>query len=59
MIATKRWVLPALVVAFIAVSVLEVWVLTLVGTGIGLGWTVAILIAEALLGSWLLPRAGR
>lgn len=59
MIATKRWVLPALVVAFIAVSVLEVWVLTLVGTGIGLGWTVAILIAEALLGSWLLQREGR
>lgn len=59
MIATKRWVVPALVVGFIAVSVVEVWLLTLVGTRIGIGWTVAILIAEALLGSWLLQREGR
>lgn len=59
MIATKRWVLPVLVLVFIAVSVAEVWLLTLVGTEIGIGWTVAILIAEALLGSWLLQREGR
>ncbi|PFG16651.1 UPF0716 protein FxsA [Propionicimonas paludicola] len=59
MIATKRWVLPVLVIGFIAVSIVEVWLLTLVGTRIGIGWTVAILIAEALLGSWLLQREGR
>lgn len=59
MIATKRWVLPVLVIGFIAVSIIEVWLLTLVGTTIGIGWTVAILIAEAVLGSWLLQREGR
>lgn len=59
MITTKRWVLPVLVVGFIVVSVLEVWLLTWVGTRIGIGWTVAILIAEAVLGSWLLQREGR
>jgi UPF0716 protein FxsA len=58
-IATKRWVLPVLVIGFIAVSIIEVWLLTLVGTTIGIGWTVAILIAEAVLGSWLLQREGR
>ena len=59
MIATKRWVLPVLVIGFIAVSIIEVWLLTVVGTTIGIGWTVAILIAEAVLGSWLLQREGR
>jgi Protein affecting phage T7 exclusion by the F plasmid len=58
-ITAKRWVLPVLVLGFIAISILEVWLLTLVGTRIGIGWTVAILIAEAVLGSWLLVREGR
>lgn len=54
-----RLILPALVIAFIAISVAEVWLLTVVGSWIGIPWTLAVLIAEALIGSWLLRREGR
>lgn len=54
-----RLLLPALVLLFILISVAEVWVLTAVGTLIGVVPTVMILIAEALVGSWLLRREGR
>lgn len=59
MIGIKRWALPVLVACFIVVSVIEVWLLTWVGTRIGIPWTIAILIAEAVLGAWLLQREGR
>lgn len=55
---SRRWLLPLLVVGFILISVAEVWLLTAVGTHIGLGWTLAILIAEALVGAWLMQREG-
>jgi UPF0716 protein FxsA len=54
-----RLLLPMMVVAFIAISIAEVWLLTLVGGWIGVPWTLAILVAEALVGSWLLRREGR
>jgi UPF0716 protein FxsA len=54
-----RLLLPALVIGFILVSVAEVWLLTLVGSQIGVLWTLTILIAEALIGAWLLRREGR
>ncbi len=54
-----RLLLPALVISFILISVAEVWLLTLVGGWIGLGWTLLILVAEAFLGAWLLRREGR
>lgn len=54
----RRWLLPALVVGFIGISIAEVWLLTTVGQLIGVLPTLAILIAEALLGSWLLRREG-
>lgn len=57
--AFYRLLLPALVVGFIAVSVAEVWLLTVVGSWIGVGWTLAILIAEAFVGAWLLRSEGR
>jgi UPF0716 protein FxsA len=56
--APRRWLLPALVAGFILVSVVEVWLLTLVGERIGLVPTLAILVAEALVGAWLLRREG-
>jgi len=56
--AGSRWVLPALVAAFILVAVAEVWLLTFVGSRIGLLPTLVILIVEALVGSWLLRREG-
>jgi UPF0716 protein FxsA len=54
----RRWLLPALVVAFIAISVAEVWLLTVVGELIGIWWTLAILVGEAVLGAWLMRREG-
>lgn len=51
--------LLVLVIGFILVSVIEVWLLTLVGTAIGVPWTLAILVLEALVGAWLLRMEGR
>lgn len=53
-----RWVLPALVAAFIVVAVAEVWLLAFVGSRIGVLPTFGILLAEALVGAWLLRREG-
>ncbi|MGC5012251.1 FxsA family protein [Streptosporangium sp. DT93] len=44
---------------FLVVPVLEIWVLIQVGQVIG-GWpTVAILLADSLLGAWIVRREGR
>lgn len=49
----------ALFVAFLLVPVLEIYVIIQVGELIG-GWpTVALLLAESLLGAWIVRREGR
>jgi UPF0716 protein FxsA len=53
-----RLLLPSLVIIFVLVSVAEVWLLTVVGSWIGIGWTLTILVAEAFLGAWLLRSQG-
>lgn len=55
----SRLFLPIVVVGFIVISVAEVWLLTIVGSWIGVPWTLAILVAEAVVGAWLLRREGR
>ncbi len=55
----RRLLLPLLVVGFIVISVAEVWLLTAVGSVIGVPWTLVILVAEALVGAWLMRREGR
>ncbi len=52
------WVLPVLLVLLIAVPIIEVWLLIQVGSVIGVLPTIAILVAEALLGGWLMRREG-
>ncbi|MDP9844430.1 FxsA family protein [Streptosporangium lutulentum] len=48
-----------LFLVFLVVPVLEIWVLIQVGEVIG-GWpTVAILLADSLLGAWIVRREGR
>ena len=47
-----------LVLAFILVPILEIYVLIQVGQVIGAWWTVLLLIADSILGSWLLKREG-
>jgi UPF0716 protein FxsA len=54
-----RLLLPGLVICFILISIAEVWILTVVGNWIGIGWTLAILVAQALLGAWLMYSQGR
>ena len=47
-----------LLVAFIVVPLAEIYVIVQVGQAIGAWWTVAALLAESLLGAWLVRREG-
>lgn len=47
-----------LVAAFVAVPVLELYVIVTVGKQIGAGWTIALLLAISLAGGWLVRREG-
>lgn len=47
-----------LVVAFIVVPLLEIFVLIQVGQVIGAWWTILLLIADSVLGTWLIRREG-
>ena len=55
-IGISGWVL---FVAFVVVPLLEIYVLIQVGQVIGPWWTIALLIADSILGSWLIRREGR
>lgn len=57
MIATM-WPL-ILAVLFIGVPILEIYVIIQVGSVIGAWWTVGLLLAEGVLGGWLVKREGR
>jgi UPF0716 protein FxsA len=48
-----------LVILFIVVPIAELALLIQVGQLIGVWWTIGLLIADALLGSWLLRSQGR
>ncbi len=48
-----------LFLAFLLIPVLEIWLLIQVGSVIGGPATVALLIADSLLGAWLVRREGR
>ena len=47
-----------LVVAFVVVPLVEIYVIIQVGQVIGAWWTILLLIADSLLGSWLVKREG-
>ena len=49
------WVLLA---AFVLVPLLEIYVLIQVGQVIGVWWTILILVADSVLGTWLVRREG-
>ena len=48
-----------LVLLFIAVPIAELAVIIQVGQAIGIWWTIGLLIADSLLGSWLMRHQGR
>lgn len=52
------WGLPLVVVAMVALPFVEIYLLVQVGQSIGVWWTLAILIGEALLGLALVRREG-
>lgn len=52
------WILPIILVAMVALPFLEIYVIVQVGEVIGVWWTLAILLGEALLGIWLMRREG-
>ena len=55
----RRWPAWVLFVAFVVVPLVEIYVLIQVGQVIGAWWTIALLIADSILGSWLIRREGR
>lgn len=55
----RRFPWGLLLLAFIAMPILEIYVIIQVGQVIGAWWTIAILIADSIFGSWLLRREGR
>jgi UPF0716 protein FxsA len=48
-----------LVLLFIAVPLAELAVIIQVGQAIGVWWTIALLLADSILGSWLMRHQGR
>ncbi len=51
--------MPLLIVLFIVVPLVELYVIIQVGQAIGVLPTIGILLADSLLGSWLLRNQGR
>lgn len=49
---------PLLLIAFIGVPLLEIAIFIQVGGIIGLGWTLALVVLTALIGTWMLRQQG-
>jgi UPF0716 protein FxsA len=56
---TLRYVLLPLLLLFIAIPIVEIYVIIQVGQAIGALWTIALLIADSILGSMLMRSQGR
>jgi UPF0716 protein FxsA len=54
----RRGVGWLLLVAFVVVPIVEIYVLIQVGQVIGPWWTILLLIADSILGTWLIKREG-
>jgi UPF0716 protein FxsA len=54
---SRRWA-GVLAIAFIVVPLLEIYVLIQVGQVIGPWWTILLLVADSILGGWLIRREG-
>jgi UPF0716 protein FxsA len=60
MSATRRRGFPwwLLLVAFVVVPLVEIYVIIQIGQVIGAWWTILLLIADSIFGSWLVKREG-
>ncbi len=54
----RSWVGWVLLLAFIVIPMVEIYVLIQVGQAIGPWWTILILVADSVLGTWLIRREG-
>jgi UPF0716 protein FxsA len=52
-------VIPLLILLFILVPIAELAVIIQVGQAIGVWWTIGLLLADSILGSWLMRHQGR
>lgn len=50
--------MPLLVLLLIVVPIIELAIIIQIGSLIGVWWTVALLVADSILGAWLLMREG-
>src|SRR3954453_15753225 len=48
-----------LITAFVAVPILQIYVIIQVGQVLGAWWTILLLVADSILGGWLIRREGR
>src|ERR1700754_3229601 len=48
-----------LVILFIVVPIAELYVIIQIGQLIGVWWTIALLLADSVIGSWLMRSQGR
>ncbi|SDS00022.1 UPF0716 protein FxsA [Nocardioides scoriae] len=55
---TRRFPWWLLLVAFVVVPLVEIYVIVQIGQVIGAWWTILLLVADSLLGSWLVKREG-
>jgi len=51
--------MPLLILLLLVVPLVELYVIIQVGQVIGVWWTILLLIADSLIGAWLLKREGR
>jgi UPF0716 protein FxsA len=54
----RRFPWSLLLVAFIVVPLVEIYVIIQIGQVIGAWWTILLLIADSILGAWLIKREG-
>ncbi len=56
----KSRLFPAwiLVIAFVAVPLIEIYAILAVGRAIGPWWTIALLVVDSIVGGWLVKREG-
>ena len=54
----RRFPWGLLILLFVAMPIVEIYVIIQVGQVIGPWWTILLLIADSIIGSWLLRREG-
>lgn len=54
----RRRIGPWVLLAFLIVPVIEIYVLIQIGQVIGAWWTIALLVLDSIIGTWLIRREG-